>query len=171
MGLGLDWSGSIDRRPVCGGCRNRVPACAQGPDHRVEAYDGEHEEHHAETGRDPIVIADGEIHDAYAENGPDRDEQRLADPEGQETQEETEHSVISPGHDNIRRGGSHSSGRGQDLPKREEPSRRSRDRYRTAAAAGASARGRVLACGVLLGLPALIGFAFLPALGRADRPQ
>ncbi|WP_078631907.1 hypothetical protein [Streptomyces resistomycificus] len=74
LGLYLGLGGSIDRRPVRGGCRKRVPACAQGPDHRVDAYRGEHEEHHAETGRDPVVIADGEIHDAYAENGPDRDE-------------------------------------------------------------------------------------------------
>ncbi|MGW4136557.1 hypothetical protein ACWELV_07165 [Streptomyces mirabilis] len=91
----------------------------------MDAYCGEHEEHHAETGRDPIVIADSEIHDAYAENGPDRDEQGLADPERQETEEETEHPAISPGQDHIRHDGSHSSGHAQGLPKQETPSRRS----------------------------------------------
>jgi hypothetical protein len=33
------------------------------------------------------VIADGEIHEADAENRPDRDEQGLADPERQDTKE------------------------------------------------------------------------------------
>jgi hypothetical protein len=94
----------------------------------VDAYGGEHEEHHTETGRDPIVIADGEIHDAYAENRPDRDEQGLADPERQEAQEETEHPAISPGQDHIRHDGSHSSGHVQGLPKQETPCRRSQDR-------------------------------------------
>jgi hypothetical protein len=85
----------------------------------VDAYCGEHEKHHAKTRRDPIVIVDGEIHDAYAENGPDRDEQGLADPERQEAEKETEHPAISPRQDHIRRGGSHSSGYVQDLLKQE----------------------------------------------------
>ncbi|WAU86671.1 hypothetical protein O1Q96_20715 [Streptomyces sp. Qhu-G9] len=81
----------------------------------MDAHCGEHEEHHAETGRNPVVIADGEIHDAYAEDGSDRDEQRLADPERQETEKETEHPAISPGQDHIRRGGGHNSGYAQGL--------------------------------------------------------
>ncbi|MPY60880.1 hypothetical protein FNH08_28160 [Streptomyces spongiae] len=143
LGLGLDLSlgGSIERRPVRGGRRTRVPAGAQGPDHHVDAYRGEHEEHHAETGRDPVVIVDGEIHDAYAENGPDRDEQGLADPERQETQEETEHPVISPGQAHIRRGGGHSSGHVQGLPRQETPNRRSRGRRDSGGALSTAAAG------------------------------
>ncbi|MFF1476711.1 hypothetical protein ACFVYD_03865 [Streptomyces sp. NPDC058301] len=62
----------------------------------MDAYRSEHEEHHAETSRDLIVVADGEIYEACAEDGPTRDEQWLAHPERQETQQETEHPVISP---------------------------------------------------------------------------
>jgi hypothetical protein len=73
-----------------------MPARAQGTEHHRDAYRGEHQEQHADTGRDPVVVGDGQIRAAYADDGPDRDEQRLTDPEGQETHEETEHPVISP---------------------------------------------------------------------------
>ncbi|MEU1095778.1 hypothetical protein, partial [Streptomyces sp. NPDC005877] len=76
--------------------RARVAACAQGTAHRVDAYRGEHEEHRTEPRHDRVLVAAGEMHEAYAENGPEHDEQRLADPVREETEEETEHLVISP---------------------------------------------------------------------------
>ena len=113
LGLGLGLGGSIAGRRSTGGCLARVPTCAQGPDHHVDTFGGEHDEHQADTGRDPVVFTEGEIHDAHAENRPHRDEQGLADPERQATDEKTEHPAITPEQDHIRRDGSHNSGRAQ----------------------------------------------------------
>ncbi|MEU9954362.1 hypothetical protein [Streptomyces sp. NPDC050982] len=124
----------------------------------MDAYCGEHEEHRAETGRDPIVIAHGEIRDAYAENGPDRDEEGFADPERQETEEETEHPVISPGQDHIRRGGSHNSGYVRALPIKKRQVDDPEIAFGTSAGAGTC--GQALALDVHLDLSALIVFAF-----------
>ncbi|WP_308432708.1 hypothetical protein [Streptomyces naganishii] len=102
MGLCLGFCRDTDRHALRGRRRTSVTACANGPYHHVHAYRGEHQEHHAEQGRDLVVIADREIRDAYAENGPDQDEQGLTDPEGQKTEKETEHPVIPPDHEHVR---------------------------------------------------------------------
>ncbi|GHB35187.1 hypothetical protein GCM10010331_23120 [Streptomyces xanthochromogenes] len=62
----------------------------------MNAYRGKDEEHQPETCRDLVMVVEGEVHDANAENGSEHDEQWFADPEGQETEKEAEHLVISP---------------------------------------------------------------------------
>lgn len=59
--------GGAGYRVVRGGRRGPVPACAEGPDHRVDAYRGEQQEHHADRGCRRFAVAEGEVQDAYAE--------------------------------------------------------------------------------------------------------
>ncbi|WP_404795735.1 hypothetical protein [Streptomyces tendae] len=76
----------------------------------MDADRGEHQEHQADRGRHPFAVAVGEVRDAHAEDGPDQDEQGLADPEGQQADEETQHPAIPPGQDHNCCDGSHNSG-------------------------------------------------------------
>ncbi|MFC7914856.1 hypothetical protein [Streptomyces sp. NPDC057386] len=64
-------------------------------DHHVHTYGGEHEEDGADGCQGPVAVADGHAGDAQSEHGPDHDQERLAHPEGQQPDEETEHPVIT----------------------------------------------------------------------------
>ncbi|MEY9815824.1 hypothetical protein RKD21_006081 [Streptomyces albogriseolus] len=77
---------------------SRAAAGAQGTHDHAHTQRRPQQEHRADDRRHPsLAVDESHVEDAYAEHRPDEDEQRLADPEGEETDEVTEHPVITSG--------------------------------------------------------------------------